>query len=130
VKLKLDENLGTSIAHVLEAAQHDVETVASQNLEGCDDVRLFEICRVEERCLVTLDKEFGNPLLHDPSRTSGIALIRLPARGGKGELQAAAGVLRDALSLLESDQRLRGRLWIVQPDRIREYNPQKDDEVQ
>jgi predicted nuclease of predicted toxin-antitoxin system len=43
-----------------------VETVHSQRLSGALDAEVIAICRREQRCLVTLDLDFGNPLLFKP----------------------------------------------------------------
>ncbi len=117
MKVKLDENIGKRYGEPLRVAGHDVSTVAQQELEGADDQRLIRICRDDRRCLVTLDSEFGNPLLYDPSRYAGIALLRLPGRWAPGALVACVKTLAAALDHAPID----GRLWIVQPDRVREY---------
>lgn len=55
MRLKLDENLGVRAAEFFRSAGHDVTTVPSQNLYSSPDKNLLETCRVEKRCLVTLD---------------------------------------------------------------------------
>ena len=80
MKLKLDENLGQSAAEVLRQAGHHVTTVLGQGLCATPDVALIDVCRAEGRCLVTVDLDFGNPLVFDPKRYSGIAVLRLPRR--------------------------------------------------
>jgi hypothetical protein len=66
VKLKLDENLGKLPLQVFLEAGHDVATVRSQQLSGTTDKHLISVCRKEGRCLVTLDMDFGNPLIFPP----------------------------------------------------------------
>ncbi|MGQ9556196.1 MAG: DUF5615 family PIN-like protein, partial [Anaerolineae bacterium] len=80
MRLKLDENLGKKAAEPLQQAGHDVATVSSQRLSGVEDRTLIETCRREARCLVTLDLEFGNPLLFKPSDYPGIVVLRLPPK--------------------------------------------------
>jgi predicted nuclease of predicted toxin-antitoxin system len=80
VRLKLDENLGVRTAEFFRSAGHDVTTVPSQNLYSSPDENLLETCRVEKRCLVTLDPEFGNPLQFKPSDYEGIPVLRLPSK--------------------------------------------------
>jgi hypothetical protein len=55
-----------------------VLTVQAQGLSGCEVARWIDICRDEERCLVTLDAEFGSPLIFKPRDYRGIVLIRAP----------------------------------------------------
>ena len=119
MKLKLDENLGNRGAVLFRAAGHDVATVVEQNLTSTPDCDLLAICHSEERALVTLDMDFSNPLVFEPTQYSGIAVLRLPSQIVPDDLWAACRVLIAAMS--KSD--LRGKLWIVQRDRVREYRP-------
>jgi len=122
VKVKLDENLGKQAAAVLTRAGIDVSTVADQNLCASSDSHLLDVCCSEGRCLVSLDLDFANPLRYPPDRTAGLAVVRLPSRITRGGLMAALSLL--ASTLEERDPK--GRLWIVEPERIREYS---DDEA-
>lgn len=73
MKLKLDENLGKRGKEILESNGHDVVTVADELLQASEDHDLVERCRVEGRCLVTLDLDFANPLIFPPRRHAGVA---------------------------------------------------------
>ena len=60
MRIKLDENLGARRAvELLRSADHDVATVPDQRLQAASDVGLAEVCRAEDRCLVTLDLGFS-----------------------------------------------------------------------
>lgn len=119
MKLKLDENLGSRMVTRFRAAGHDVATVAGQGLCSTPDSQLIEICHSENRCLVTLDRGFGNRLRYKPSDYSGIAVIRLPKRPTLQDLQDAIETL---ISGLEGAD-IKGKLWIVQKGTIQEYQP-------
>lgn len=121
MRFKLDENLGESTATIFRLASHDAETVVNEQLVGCEDVRLIEVCRKEARCLVTMDKEFGNPLVYPPQEYGGIVLVRLPVRSGRYELAEAVHRLLEAVEAMTPPSDLGGRLLIAQPDRVREY---------
>jgi predicted nuclease of predicted toxin-antitoxin system len=117
VRLKLDENLGRRCAELLEEAGHDVATVHGQQMCSRSDADLLDACRSESRGLVTLDLDFSNPIRFVPSRTAGIAVLRLPPRAGPSDLSDAVRTLASALA----QRRMEGKLWIVQRGRIREY---------
>jgi predicted nuclease of predicted toxin-antitoxin system len=123
VRLKLDENLGMRTAEFFRSAGHDVTTLPNQNLYSSSDKNLLETCRVEKRCLVTLDLEFGNPLLFKPSEYEGIAVLRLPSKPTPDDLQRAIRTLIGGLARKE----IRGKLWIIQRARIREYQPENEE---
>jgi hypothetical protein len=117
VDLKLDENLGRRVRDLLSRAGHSVATVSDEGMNSAADSDLIEVCRRERRCLVTLDLGFANVLHYDPRRFHGIAVLRPPAKLTAGDLERLADVLSHALEA----RSLRGKLWIVEPGRIREY---------
>jgi len=121
VRLKLDENLGIRCADLLRSAHHDVTTVAEQNLRSSPDKKLLETCKAEKRGLVTLDLEFANPLIFNPTKTEGIAVLRLPPKPTPDDLLDTIRTLIGGLSQKE----IRGRLWTIQRGRIREYQPEE-----
>ena len=119
MKIKLDENLGERGAALFRSAGHDVASVPQQQMFGASDHQLIDVCRREDRCLVTLDLDFSNPLVFKPSDYSGIAVLRLPQRSLDTELWEACVVLIGGLEVAP----IEGRLWIVDSGRIREYRP-------
>ncbi|MEZ6233056.1 MAG: DUF5615 family PIN-like protein [Phycisphaerales bacterium] len=133
MNFKLDENLGQWAVELLASAGHDVSTVVEQGLSGGSDRPLAEHCARESRCLVTLDKEFANPLLYPPADFAGIVLLRYPDRGGRASLEPGVQTLLEALRTAQSERgvaSLRGKLWVVQRGVVREYAPlPTDDEL-
>jgi Domain of unknown function (DUF5615) len=117
MRLKLDENLGRSVLRLFEEAGHDVTTVSNQHLNGAPDMELLELCGREERCLVSLDLDFSNPILFRPSDYAGIAVLRLPRKPGYSDLLDATHTLIGGLAR----RAIIGRLWVIQRGRIREH---------
>ena len=63
--------------------------------------------------------------LFPPDRYSGIAVFRLPSRPSYDDLLVLCRTLLVALG--EKD--INGKLWIIQKNRIREYQPETDIET-
>jgi predicted nuclease of predicted toxin-antitoxin system len=122
VKLKLDENLGRRWAEQLRGGGHDVHTVIDEGLSGANDVDVLAASVAEERALVTLDLDFANPIRFPPHETAGIAVLRTRDRAGRDELDELVGRL--AIALAEAD--LSGHLWIVERNRVRQYEEPSD----
>lgn len=119
MKLKLDENLGQRGRDVLLQAGHHVVTVGEQGMTSSPDAALVAACHAEQRCLVTLDLDFSNPLQFPPASYSGIAVLRPGKPITLVELLACCRTLVAALARDDIGE----NLWIVEPHRIRRYQP-------
>jgi predicted nuclease of predicted toxin-antitoxin system len=122
VNLKLDENIGRRGRDMLEHADHDVATVQEQSMNSTDDRTLIQHCRDELRGLVTMDLDFSNPLIFDPSQYAGIAVLRLPRNATAQHLLRAVQTL---ITALKGDSFV-GKLWIVEIGRIRIYQQETE----
>jgi predicted nuclease of predicted toxin-antitoxin system len=114
VKLKTDENLPSSAAMLLRTAGHDVTTIVEEKLGGAADPNVAEVCRSEERALVTLDRGLGNIRAYPPTDYHGIVVLRPREQS----LDAILELVKTFATLLESNT-LAGTLWIVDERRFR-----------
>lgn len=124
MRLKLDENLGHAAADLFRQVGHDADTVPGEGLAGAPDDEIHKACQREERCLVTLDLDFSNPLVFPPAECAGIAVLRLPRRASHSDLLLACQTLVAALAR----QEIAGKLWVIQRGRVREYRPAEGNE--
>ncbi|MDI7267132.1 MAG: DUF5615 family PIN-like protein [Myxococcota bacterium] len=118
MKFKLDENIDRRLVPLFTEDNHDVATVRGEGLSEASDDAVFRAAMAESRTLVTLDLDFANPLRFPPRETAGTVVVRVP----RPLLRLIEETLRAALPQLK-EGRVRGRLWIVEPGRIREYSP-------
>ena len=115
MKFKLDENFGSRTQNIFQDAGHDVQTVWEQDMLGSPDGYIYEVCRSERRCLVTLDTDFSDVTRFPPQRSSGIAVIRVHQNPSLTLLELLIHQFLHALTLESID----AKLWIVEIGRIR-----------
>lgn len=123
MKFKLDENFGTRTLGLFEERSHDAETVVQEDLGGSSDQIIYEICKREHRCLVTLDLDFADVTRFPPHQCAGIAVIRLPKNP---TLNLLSQLVTNLLNTLSSEP-IEGRLWIVEANRIRIHEETVDE---
>lgn len=119
MKFKRDENFGPIVPSPFQTRGLDAQMVSQEGLAGADDAAVLAAAVAEDRIFVTMDHDFGNVLAYPPSSTRGVAIINLPGRASRGLLAA----LLESLLVACEQQQLRGKLWIVEPGRIREHQP-------
>jgi predicted nuclease of predicted toxin-antitoxin system len=77
MRIKLDENLPSSMADLLTRAGHDVDTSPQEDLIGADDQELWQAAQATERFLITQDLDFSDIRRFAPGTHFGLLLIRL-----------------------------------------------------
>jgi predicted nuclease of predicted toxin-antitoxin system len=123
VRFKLDENCDPRWQTTLISAGYDVATVFDEDLQGAEDETIASACRSEGRCLITADLDFAQLLDFPPENFSGIIVLRHP-RPTLAGMQA----LIEQVVLAVAKESLSGRLWIVEPGRIRIHLPAAENE--
>ncbi len=114
MKFKLDENLSPSLSALFGAAGHEAHSVVEQALGGQPDERVIDVCRREQRVLVTLDLDFSNILAYPPAKFAGVIVLRL-ANQAHVAVETAMRRMLDVVSR----EPVAGTLWIVEERRIR-----------
>lgn len=123
MKFKLDASFGQTASDVFVRRGRDFHTVRDEKLSGADDSEILAAAVSEDRVLVTLDRDFTNSLRYPPETTSSVAVI-LPGRRASRSLLAA--LLESFLNACEQNL-IHGKLWIVEPGRIREHRLEADE---
>jgi predicted nuclease of predicted toxin-antitoxin system len=123
LKFKLDENLDFRLSVAMQEKGLDGDTVLEESLSGISDDGLFEVCKMADRVLVTLDLDFANPFRFPPRSAPGIMVLRPQ----NPKLEQVRSLLFNALARLKEES-IEGRLWIVEPGRIRIYLAENDRE--
>jgi len=118
VRLKLDENLSRYLKQPLRAFQHDVITVADENLLSQPDTVVGAAANSEGRILLTLDLEFADLRKYPPGRHPGIILFRPRSFGPLAVNRFVEDFVRDTnLGLMT------GCVVVVDPARVRVRRP-------
>lgn len=125
MRFKLDENFGTRTQELFKSYGHDVQTVRSQGIQGCNDKKLYDVCAAEKRCLVTLDLDFSDIIRFSPSQTEGIAIIRVPKNPSLPLLEQLIKQLLKALYT----RPIVNNLWIIEAGRIRIHQLEVDEQT-
>ena len=93
---------------------YNAETVNQENLQGCSDNILSEVCRNEDRILITLDLDFSDIRAYPPGSNPGITVLRLNEQSIDSVIIAMKKVL-----LSFSNETPIKKLWLVDATRIR-----------
>lgn len=113
-RFKLDENLPRNAAELLQQAGHDVHTVLAERLGGNPDPLVFGASQEEKRVLVTFDLDFSDIRVYPPASHRGIWVLRPHTQS----IENTLALLRSAMRVLK-DEPVQGRLWIIEPERVR-----------
>ena len=114
MKFKIDENIPLEVAELLRNAGYDSTTVPEQNLSGTSDASLADVCRKENRILVTLDNDFADIRTYPPDKFPGIVVMRLNQQDKFHVLE----VFGQAMHLFPNET-IERHLWIIEEDKIR-----------
>jgi len=114
VKFKLDENLSPSLKLLLVSGGYDTETVDEERLSGASDKAIAEKCRQESRCLITADRDFTQIIDFPPEQYGGFVVLQHPQLS----LMGLKTLIVQLIAVLKTESPV-GKLWIVEPGRLR-----------
>jgi predicted nuclease of predicted toxin-antitoxin system len=77
MRIKLDENLPTSLVEALVQLGHDADSVQQEGLQGSPDAGVWAAAQADERFLITQDLDFSDLRQFAPGTHHGLLLIRL-----------------------------------------------------
>jgi len=114
MQFKIDENLPIEIAELLIKAGHNAKTVNEQQLQGVRDPVLINVCKSENRVMVTLDTDFSDIRAYPPQEFSGIIILRV----GSQAKQHVIKVFQSIIPLIRREP-LNQHLWVVEETTVR-----------
>ncbi len=114
MRFKVDENLPTEAAELLQQANHDALAVVEQQLGGHPDFNIASICQQEGRALITLDMDFADIRAYPPDQFPGLVVLRLRRQDKPHVLEILTQLMHVFL-----DEPLDRHLWIVEEEHIR-----------
>jgi len=120
MRFLVDECTGPAIARWLRAQQHDVFSVYEE-ARGMDDDEVIQRAFVENRILITNDKDFGEKVYRERLPHKGVILLRLADERSAIKID----VLERLLSVYAD--RIAGQFVVVTETKIRfaRINPDK-----
>ena len=114
MRFKIDENLPGEITELLGEHGHDALGVIDQQMSGYPDSSVVDVCRIEQRTLVTLDLDFTDIRAYPPELYWGIIVLRPSVQNRSTFIR----LMRLAIPLFDTEP-LPGSLWIVDDRHVR-----------
>ncbi len=112
----IDADLSPQLRSLFAEFGHDAVHAGSVNLGRAPDRDIAVFARNAGRCIVTGDFDFANLLAYEPREFAGIVVLTLPRNALPPYI---ARLLREFLERVPELSPLKGKLLIVEIDRIR-----------
>ena len=81
MKIKLDENIPTSLVSVLSELGHDVDSVLLEGMKGKADDIVWRAAKNAGRFFITQDLDFSDVRQFQPGTHPGVLIVRLRQPG-------------------------------------------------
>ena len=92
MKFLVDECTGTSVVNYLRGQGHDTLAVADQ-MPAADDAEILAFAVMEDRIVVTNDKDFGELVYRSGWEHHGVVLLRLQDERAENKVRMMQSVL-------------------------------------
>ncbi len=112
MKVLADENLDAPVVRWLRERGHDVLWVAESD-PGADDARVIDTARVQQRIVITFDRDFGDLVFRQRHRPPGLILLRVRTSSAPELLQ----VFKEVWPVIET--RVSGHFVVVSRRKVR-----------
>lgn len=101
MKFIVDASTGTAVATFLLSLGHDVVSVAGE-MPMADDATILEKAKLEQRVVITNDKDFGELVFRSRRASQGVVLIRLKDESSANRIRAIKAVLDKCSNRIEN----------------------------
>ena len=114
MRLLADQDVYKVTIDELKRWGHDVVTVKELGMQGATDRDLLRKAKIDNRLLITRDKDFGTLVFWEKVLSTGVVLLRITP-------MTAKEVYHEIQRLFEenSEEELRGVFCVVEPHRHR-----------
>jgi predicted nuclease of predicted toxin-antitoxin system len=107
-----DENISSQIVRRLRSAGLDVTSVA-ESARGASDQDIVALASIEQRIVITEDRDFGEMVVRRRLSLRGVVLLELDRLSNAAEADRVADVVLMHLA------KLSGNLTVIEPGRTR-----------
>jgi predicted nuclease of predicted toxin-antitoxin system len=116
VRFLIDADLPQSLVELLENRGHEAIHVRHIGLRHAADPQIADRARMENRCILTADRDFSDVREYPPAQYDGIVVLGLPV---DATIILIRLLVNDFLNYADLVEDIRGKLVIVEPGRIR-----------
>jgi predicted nuclease of predicted toxin-antitoxin system len=119
IRFLADESCDFAVVRALRSEGYDVLAISERGSRSIDS-ELLEQAAIENRILVTEDKDFGRLVYSDEDASAGVLLIRFPGNARSKLAKTIVDLIRD-----RGDELL-GAMTVVQPSYVRIRREQRE----
>src|SRR3989338_7628182 len=105
-----DQCVNTDVVDALRKIGFDIETAIEKRLETASDEEIFSHCLKAGQALLTFDKDFGNIIRFNISRSQGVVVVYVEG------MSRAEIILRTTEFFQKTKEKeLKGGLFLIEP---------------